>query len=99
MTVKENIAANPKAVAAVGLAYHAALMEIVEECGYLPPKPTRGLIGAEIIAEAERGEHDPERLKEAGLDALRQLDAVPLALSFVASLVSSTRDALRRKAA
>jgi hypothetical protein len=99
MSAKENHNPDPKAVATLCVAYDAALTQIVEDCGYLPPKPSRELIAAEMIAEAQRGEHDPERLKEAGLTALRQLKATPLALAFVAELVRSTRQALSRKAA
>jgi hypothetical protein len=56
--------------------------EILRGSGYLPAKWGRERIAKAVIAEAEAGQGNVERLKEAGLAALREGNVVPLSLSF-----------------
>jgi hypothetical protein len=86
---------DPVAVRSVTAAYGIALGEIAEGCGYLPPRECRRAIGSRMLAKAEAGERDPERLKIWGLAATEDFEAIPLALAFAALLRRAAEKAAR----
>ena len=86
---------DPTIVRNVTSAYGVALGEIAEGCGYLPPRECRRAMGAQMLAKARAGEHDPERLKIWGLAATQEFEAIPLALAFAALLRRAAETAVR----
>jgi hypothetical protein len=65
---------DPERVNRLSCAFKAALAAVSEEdYPHIPPVMLRRLVASGIIAKARRGENSPERLKEAGLDALRRM--------------------------
>ena len=63
----------PERVARVARAFGAALSSITEhDYAGIPPLDLRRIVASGIIAEAQRGGNDPERLRQAGIEALRQ---------------------------
>jgi len=75
-----------KAVANVSSAYEYAMAEVARGSRYLPSRSHRRTIAAKMIAAADAGEGDANRLKKAGLDALRNRDVAPLSLAFAARM-------------
>ena len=63
----------PERVAGVARAFEAALSSIMEhDYPEIPALDLRRIVASGIIAEAQRGENDPERLRQAGIEALTQ---------------------------
>jgi hypothetical protein len=78
-------AVDAKALATVSSAYQYAMAEVARGSGYLPSRSHRRTI-AKMIAAADAGEGDANRLKEAGLEAIRNRDVAPLSLAFAARM-------------
>jgi hypothetical protein len=79
-------AVDAKALATVSSAYQYAMAEVARGSGYLPSRSHRRTIAAKMIAAADAGEGDANRLKEAGLEAIRNRDVAPLSLAFAARM-------------
>ena len=64
---------DPQRVAGVARAFKAALSSITEhDYPEIPALDLRRIVASGIIAEAQRGENDPVRLRHAGIEALRR---------------------------
>jgi hypothetical protein len=65
---------DPERVERISRAFEAALSSITdEEYTDIPAVRLRRIVASGVVAKARRGENDPERLKEAGLDALKRM--------------------------
>ena len=70
---------DPERVNRLSCAFQAALGAVSEQdYPHVPAVRVRRIVASGIMAKARRGENNAERLKEAGLEALRRMAASEL---------------------